>query len=511
MMLEPLFTRDPRTESAKADVQLVNYLSEITRLEIYPRSITRTGTGVYFLAHTAGRKHLGIIAKDEAPLAKFQGDRQTRYSDGRAITLMLGPLDPQNAAALCEVLPWLKPRVLGLKKSVGCGDRLGLATPGHIRAVRACQSGVAPILAQQSIREMSRTQRAPSQVLDDAMWGVFQEGWREGFGADADHLKTFDDIDSVVPCGYTFFTFDPGAHVDDDPDTSDRKLDTLPWSELETTYADVRARYGQRPFAVNGMMWQLDDLAIRGALVKYGRAIAHVTRLYRHLAQATHGRAFEVEISVDETATPTSPAEHFIVAGELRRLGVTWVSLAPRFVGRFEKGVDYIGDLETFAEDFAAHVAVAKYWGPYKLSLHSGSDKFSIYPIAAHLAGDHVHLKTAGTSYLEALRTTARQDADLFRKIYALARARYSEERASYHVSAELTKAPDAETLSDAELVTLLDEFNARQMLHVCFGSILAAYGSELQRVLAEHEEAYYRDLEKHFARHLESFCQSAR
>lgn len=165
-------------------------------------------------------------------------------------------------------------------------------------------------------------------------------------------------------------------------------------------------------------------------------------------------------------------------------------------------------DLQAFTVDFAAHAAIAKQVGPYKPSLHSGSDKFSIYSIAAHYAGELVHLKTAGTSYLEALRTIARLDANLFRKIYALALERYLDARASYHVSADLTRAPRANTLSGAELVSLLDQFDARQLLHVCFGSILACYGAEIHAVLDANEELYYADLEAHFARHLQSFCR---
>ena len=153
-------------------------------------------------------------------------------------------------------------------------------------------------------------------------------------------------------------------------------------------------------------------------------------------------------MSVDETATPTSVAEHVFVASELKRLGVKWVSLAPRFVGEFEKGVDYIGDLDAFRRSFAQHVAVAQHFGPYKISIHSGSDKFSIYPIAAELTGGLVHLKTAGTSYLEALRAIAKIDPALFREIMAFAIERYPEDRASYHVSADLAKVPAPESLA---------------------------------------------------------------
>src|SRR6185369_2546290 len=133
----------------------------------------------------------------------------------------------------------------------------------------------------------------------------------------------------------------------------------------------------------------------------------HTVKMYRHLETVMNGRPFVLEMSVDESETVTTLAEHIYIANELKRLGVRWVSLAPRYVGHFEKGVDYIGDLKGFAESFRNHLAVSRTFGPYKLSLHSGSDKFSIYPIAAEIAGSLVHLKTAGTSYLEALRAIA--------------------------------------------------------------------------------------------------------
>ncbi len=126
-----------------------------------------------------------------------------------------------------------------------------------------------------------------------------------------------------------------------------------------------------------------DEETLLRAVVKYGRAVAHTRRMHRHLAQAASGRPFELEMSVDETDSPTTPHEHYYVAHELKRLGVPVVSLAPRFIGAFEKGIDYKGDLRAFEAAFAQHVKIARHLGPYKISIHSGSDKFSIYPIAA--------------------------------------------------------------------------------------------------------------------------------
>jgi hypothetical protein len=241
--------------------------------------------------------------------------------------------------------------------------------------------------------------------------------------------------------------------------------------------------------------------------------------MYRHLVSRCENAklSFELEMSVDETATMTTTAEHIYIASELRRLNVEWVSLAPRYFGRFEKGVDYLGEpslslsesLQRFRESFAEHVAVAETFGPYKLSLHSGSDKFSVYPIVSELAGDLVHLKTAGTSYLEALRTVAVVEPTFFREIVQRAQDRYPEDRASYHVSAELDKMPDPASIRDSELSDLLEDFHAREILHVTFGSVVTdpRLHALLVEILQSNEEGHYGALEKHFVKHLKPFC----
>ena len=477
---------------------MIEHLEHMTGMVVYPRSLTETETATYFLAREGEGKRLGIVGEASG----FEGQRR-----GEALVC---PLTHDTVSALRHRLPWLRPQTLGLAKSAGCGDRLGLATPGHLRAIRRV-AGIAPILAQQSMRENARTGRSPQEVVDDATWGVFQEGWREPWGADADHLKSTGDIDVCVAGGYTFFTIDPGDHVEDAAhsaplDTLRDDFAALPWMELETTAADVRAVYLDRTFTLDGGLFlTFSEEALLRAAGKYARAIAHVARMYRHTFAQTDD--FELEISVDETETPTSALEHYFIASELKRLGVEWVSLAPRYIGRFEKGVDYIGDLAALEADLAQHAAVARALGPYKLSLHSGSDKFSIYPIFARQTGGMVHLKTAGTSYLEALRAIAAVKPALFRDIYRLAFERYGEDRATYHVSADPARAPQLEDLGDTDLPAVLEQFDAREMLHVTFGSALAQYGDPLKEALEAHEQAHYRALETHFVRHLEPFA----
>ena len=494
-----------------------NGLAALERLQIAPASLV-TDNGLEFgLAHINNIPQLAILAPNAALLADFEGDIST--TDGPA--LLVGPCNSKNAAALRNRLAWLRPRLLGLRTSAGLGDRLGLATPGHVRAVRAAGGDIAPIFPQQSIREMTRTGRTAQQVMDEALWGIFAEGWRDGFGADADHLKTPADIDTCVAAGFTFFTIDPGEYVDDRAESADaaslrQAFEALPWTELEDTPDEALRRYRNLSLQIEGHSITFDEQAALRAAVKYGRAVAHITRMYRHLLEVSGSHPTELEVSVDETEQVTSPAEHVYIVSELKRLGVRFVSLAPRYVGRFEKGVDYIGDLGALEKDFAVHAAIARHFGPYKLSLHSGSDKFSVYPIAMRQTRGLVHLKTAGTSYLEALHTIAALDPALFREIYQFARERYTTDRASYHVSAQLERAPLTEKVADADLPELLNQFDAREILHVTFGSVLTTkteggdwlFYDRFMALLRANPEAYADNLKAHFLRHLKPFAQ---
>jgi tagaturonate epimerase len=489
-------------------------LGEAIGWHIYPRSLTASKKTIFFLGRKGRNKSLGVISDNHELLGRFNGASTEVWLNGHPKTMLLCETSSDNAGSLRSVLPFLIPHILGLKRSAGCGDRLGLATPGHIRAIR--ESTLAPILSQQSIRENTRTGRTPQQVMDDALWGVFQEGWRDGFGADADHLKTTADIDSCAAAGFTFYTIDPGEHVDNEANTAAAetlriKADTLPWSELETSWSDTQDRLNGS-IDLGEFKVTISEEELLRAAAKYGRVVAHTVKMYRHLEKVMNGREFELEMSVDETETVTTLAEHIYIAHELKRLGVRWVSLAPRYVGDFEKGVDYIGDLTEFEKSFAHHLAVSRTFGPYKLSLHSGSDKFSVYPIASRLAGELVHLKTAGTSYLEALRAIGKVDPPLFREIVAFARERYPIDRASYHVSAEIDKMPDLRAVPDEELTTLLDDFHAREVLHVTFGSVLhhPDFRQPFFTALRENEEVYYDMLAIHFGKHFAPFGEIA-
>jgi hypothetical protein len=469
---------------------------------VYPRSVVRAEGNTYFLVRLAegGAKRLGIIGDASGFTDAAAADPQ----------VFLCPLTPANAASLRGRLPWLRSAPLGTRASFGFGDRIGSATPGHIQALREAdpEGWLSPVFAQQSVRENSRTGRTPQQVIDDAMWGVFQEGWRSPWAADADHIKDLSDLEGFVRAGYTFFTVDPGDFVDnaaqtDSLETLRTKAADAPWETLQTNSADMLNRYTRLPFAVGAFSLSMDEPTLLRAVVKYGRAIAHTVTFAHKLADLSGGKGFDLEMSVDETDTPTSIEEHFFILSELVRCGVPVVSLAPRFVGKIQKGIDYIGDIQDFERQLVRHCAVLRHFGIYKLSLHTGSDKFSLYPSLAQHAGRLLHIKTAGTSYLEALRVVALMDPRLFRRILEAARKRFETDRKSYPLEARLGNVPRGDALTDGSLPTLLETLDSRQVLHVTFGSILTEFGAELADILSRHEAEYHAVLVKHFAHHI--------
>jgi len=412
-----------------------------------------------------------------------------------------------------------RPVALGLQASFGFGDRIGLATPGHVRAMLETGSGIQPIFPQQSIREMTRTQRTASGVMADALTGMEAAGWTGITGADADHLKTPADVDVTVEAGFTFFTIDPSDYVDEKADGYDVDTLTARFAEVESEIDWMDQYLGTSITLETGTVIEFDEVSLRRAAVKYGRALVHAVKLADYIREVTaaKGQDHEIEVSVDETEQPTTLAEHYIIADQLLKKNVKVVSLAPRFIGELEKGIDYIGDVAALEASMKDHNAVSEILGPYKLSLHSGSDKLSMYTPFARATKGRFHVKTAGTSYLEALRVAALKDEGLFRKIVDVSRDHYETDKATYHVHATLADCPATEGVSVTELekqyVECWDDvenglgFTApgRQILHCCFGTVLTDpdLGNALTECLKANPDTYAEVLALHFGKHL--------
>jgi len=415
-----------------------------------------------------------------------------------------------------------QPAPLGLTPSFGFGDRIGLATPGHVAAMQTYGDGLAPIYPQQSIREMTRTGRDAATVMRDALNGMAAAGWTGPTGADADHLRTREDVDCTMAAGFVFFTIDPSDHVDEEADGYDEETVNARFAEVAGEIEWVDRYAGKTVSLLTGATIDFTRSDVLRAAVKYGRALNAAIDLARYIRtkSAELGQDCEIELSVDETDQPTSLAEHYIVADQCGQRGVPITSLAPRFMGRFEKGLDYIGDKEELERSLADHAAIARMLGPYKLSLHSGSDKLSMYAAFARATQGRFHVKTAGTSYLEALRVAAIEDAPLFRRLCAFARGRYDTDKATYHVHATLDMAPEpADVDTDKELERLYLEcwddvpqgrgFRApgRQIMHCTYGSVLThpEHGPALRQCLEDHADTYAEVLHEHFGRHLQA------
>jgi hypothetical protein len=414
-----------------------------------------------------------------------------------------------------------KPVTLGLAPSFGFGDRTGLATPGHVEAMKRAGNGIEPIFPQQSIREMTRTRRTPQEVMDDAMSGAASAGWTGKTGADADHLKTPQDVDATAAVGFTFFTIDPSGHVDQHADDYSEKVlvEKFPASREFAPWYD--GYKGKVIKLTSGESFELTEPVLMRAAVKYGKAIQEAIQLAGHIGRVHErlGRDYEIELSVDETEQPTTLAEHYIIADQCLKNGMKLISLAPRYIGDFEKGVDFKGSVDALAKSLENHAAIAEMLGPYKLSLHSGSDKLSMYPLLARATKGRFHVKTAGTSYLEALRVVARHDESLFREIIDFSRSRYETDRATYHVSARLYDAPPSQGVPVVDLEKVYLEMwsdvsegqgftkPGRQILHCTFGSVLThdELGRRVRECLVAHPETYREVLADHFARHLDA------
>ncbi len=492
----------PDPENKLTSVQLSNSCV----IDYYPRSVQKIANKYFFIAKDKSGKSLWISGGDDP--AHFEGTNEGNFKKC--------PLNHNNALEIQKLFSFTKPSLIGGHNSIGCGDRLGYANPGHIRAVR--KSGLIPVLAQQSVRELERTKREAEDVMDAAIWAVFQEGYKDGFGADGDHLKTPEDIDRYAKAGFTMFTLDIGLYVVNEasrlpmPEIRSR-VSKLPWDILKDTLDGTLARYNNKQISVaDGFVIRLSEEDILRTMVKYGAGIAQTVKLTDHLKIKWSSQPVEIELSVDETDTPTSPLEHYIIAGELNRLGIKLMSLAPRFIGDFEKGVEYKGDLNVFREEYTKHVQIAEKLGPYKISIHSGSDKFDVYKVVGSIGFGKVHVKTAGTSWLEALRTVAAADKALFGEILDCARDNYDNDRKSYHVTANVSNTKSAKDYAEGTLINLLSDDNARQILHVTFGTILSKkdekgnylFKDRIFRCLQDYEDIHYRNIEKHFRRHID-------
>lgn len=469
---------------------------EPEQIKEYPSSYAKVEEDELFLCKIGEVKKILAIGQGIF-FSKLEG---TSLAD----TVKLCPLSHQNRLVLNQYLPYTLPSAFGRQVATfGLGDRLGKATPGHIRSIK--NYNVKPILAQQSKRELDLTGRSFEQVLDDVCFAVFQEGYQGGFGADGDHLKKIADIEDALHCGYTMITLDCSEKIG-------RGIENLSEYEVNEIYknfpSDYRSRvegsYLSKGFLIGGETYYFSKEDLIRCVLIYHDTIDFVKEVYFDcLGKAK--QAVDYELSIDETESITTAQGHLFVAMELEYHKVPVTSLAPRFVGEFQKGIDYIGNIDEFERHLKQHASIADYFG-YKLSIHSGSDKFRVFPMIGDYTGGRLHLKTSGTSWLEAVDTIAEENPLLYRKIHRKALEHFNEAKILYKVFADLDKVDALDLRKDEELGDYLKKDDSRQLLHISYGFILGdpALKSELNHTLEMNEEHYYERLIKHIGRHLD-------
>jgi tagaturonate epimerase len=508
---EPMMQSDQVPIFEQTLQALAGFPIEIQR--VYPRSLCSKNGLTYGLVRTLEGKKLVVLGEREGVFADPFRGRVLR----QILTLKVCDLSAENTEILMSLFPFTRPKPL-LRDSItiGTGDRLGVATPGHIRGVR--RFPVRPILAQQSVRENRQTGRSFKEVVRDAAWGVFEENFQKGFGADGDHLKSIEEVKVALDAGVSMITLDVSEKLDPEAFLDSREsIEGKFRQRIDEEEAKVLSHYFlEKEFLLNGPQGECrikyDTEQLKRNALCYHQAIEFAEEVFEFIrSEKEYRRVIDFEISIDETPFPTTPENHLFFIIGLNHRGVVIDSLAPRFVGEFQKGIDYRGDRNAFRRHFDQHCLIAEHYGNYKISVHSGSDKFSVFPEVGKSSKNSFHVKTAGTSWLEAMRLVASVAPPLYREMHAYSLSVFDEASKLYLVSTDLDRVPKLERVPDQDLPVFLGIDDSRQLLHITYGYLLNAKGEDgknlfrdrFYRILTQYEEDYASLLEQHIGKHL--------
>jgi hypothetical protein len=396
------------------------------------------------------------------------------------------------------------------KYSVGVGDRFAHQAKAQLAAcITAKEAGceVAPVW-NKSNREHTIIGSEPKDTRKAADAAVKALGWKTPYFLDADHINLKNVERFIAPCD--FFTIDVAEEIGKAAKPEDVDAFVARHTEL---LGEVRIPRIAEPF-------KTDTAFVKGVANKFLAAVQDAGRIYRFLIENKGEGKFVPEVSMDETDSPQTPVELLIILAAIADEKVPIQTIAPKFTGRFNKGVDYVGDVKQFAKEFEEDIAaiafaVQRYGLPenLKLSVHSGSDKFSIYAsihdaIAKFDAG--VHLKTAGTTWLEELIGLAEAGGSglqLAKDVYREAYAHADELTAPYATVIDIDRAKlptpeEVDKWTSEQYTSALrhDQKNPaynpsfRQLLHVGF-KVAAKMGERYTKELDEHEDVIAKNV----------------
>ena len=396
------------------------------------------------------------------------------------------------------------------KHTFGMGDRFAHQGQAQLRAIMLARETGYPVFPtwNKSNREHTIVHSQPADLRAEADAAVAALGWQGDYYVDADHIGLHT-VDAFLP-GSNFFTLDVADFTGKAADDADL-----------TEFASGMGKFlGVLPIPGISPPVVLTAETVRAAAAKFLLAMKEAGRIYRHIAARKGAGTFVTEVSVDETDTPQTPVELFLILAMLAREGVPVQTIAPKFTGRFNKGVDYVGDLAQFEREFDEDLCVIAYaiheFGlpiTLKLSVHSGSDKFSLYPIINRLLKKHdagLHVKTAGTTWLEEVIGLAESGGEglvLAKAVYAGACGRFCELTGPYATVIDIDKSllPDPCVVNgwsaDQYVAALRHDpkcpaYNRhlRQLIHVAF-KVAAEFGSRYTDALVAHEAVIGRNV----------------
>ncbi len=400
--------------------------------------------------------------------------------------------------------------VLLEKFSLGVGDRFGRQAKAQLRACMLAASAGAPVIPvwNKSNREHTIVKSDPSAVRAAAELAVRDLGWQEPFHVDADHV-TLHTVDRFLP-SCDFYTLDVAGAIGQPVAPSQIEAFLSRHAELSGNISIP---------GIPGAL-KIPSAALRKIARRYLAPVKEAGRIFRHIEARRNGSGFIPEISMDETDDPQTPAELLVILAAIADEGIPIQTIAPKFVGRFNKGVDYVGNVAEFERCFRAGLAVVahavqQYRLPpnLKLSVHSGSDKFSLYGVmrrAIRETNAGIHVKTAGTTWLEELIGLAEAGGtglELAREVYAEAWSRREALSAPYAAVIDIdpNRLPDPAAVSgwsSEQYVSALrhDQANPafnpdlRQLLHVGY-KVAAKMGRRYLDALDRYEETISRNV----------------
>ncbi|GAC1359441.1 MAG: tagaturonate epimerase family protein [Acidobacteriaceae bacterium] len=405
------------------------------------------------------------------------------------------------------------------KFSIGVGDRFAHQAKSQLAAcIKADEAGVevAPVW-NKSNREHGIIGSEPSSVRAAADAAVRELAWSKPYFVDADHINLKTMPRFLQPSN--FFTIDVAEEIGSAARPKD--VDALVKRHPELV-GKVQIPGVDEPF-------QTDEAFVRGVAQKFLAAVKSAGVIYRAIAENKGIGRFVPAVSMDETDSPQTPVELLIILAAIADEGIPIQTIAPKFTGRFNKGVDYVGDVAQFAKEFQEDVAaiafaVRSYGLPenLKLSVHSGSDKFSIYAAIHEVmkrTGAGVHLKTAGTTWLEELIGLAEAGGgglEIAKEVYAEAYAHAAELTAPYAAvididQSQLPQPGGVGQWTSEQYTSALrhDRTNAaynqsfRQLLHVGF-KVAAKMGPRYLAALRANEEVVSKNVTANlFERHI--------